>query len=219
MEDYGSFMHEGEKPLPLIPQLPDAVKFVSLKGKLARQIAHYALHKYDLEFVLETLREINSASSEVVTRALWHIAIITFIKCFVGGSARIRLDEKRIFKGTAMQVFRYFDALRNKHVVHDENSYTQCIPCAALNDGGKSFKIEKIIAVASEGVTLEQANFANLELAAAQALHWVIAKFDELCVAQTAELEKETMEHLRSLPDVTFSLPDIAQIEKRRITP
>jgi|SoiMethySBSTD1v2_1073268.scaffolds.fasta_scaffold1837861_1 hypothetical protein len=70
MEDYGTFLHKGEMALTSIPDLPDAVKFVRLDGKLARQIAHYALHKTDLEFVMESLNQINLASSDHIRDAL-----------------------------------------------------------------------------------------------------------------------------------------------------
>lgn len=193
------------------------MKFVRLDGKIPRQIAHYALHRNDLSFVLDALHQINEATSETVRRSLWHISIVTFVKCFVGGTARIRLDECRIYNDPkGIEVFNYFKTLRNKHVVHDENSYTQCIPCAALNDGNKSFKIEKIVAASAEGVTLNQANYSNLELLSKQALDWVTAKFDELCEALSAKLELETMQHLRSLPNAMLLLPDVTQITLRR---
>jgi hypothetical protein len=115
-----------------------------------------------------------------------------------------------------MAVFRYFKDLRDKHFVHDENSYTQCTPAAALNDGQKDFKIEKILAVKATGVTLDQANFANLELATKQSLEWVIKNFDDLCVKLTAELEKETMEELLKKPNVTLKVPNIAEVGVRK---
>lgn len=218
MDEYGKILHLGDMPLTKVEGLPDAKRFVKLDGHLAKQIAHLALHKWDLEFVLEALQQINTTENELVKEALWEIAIIRFIKCFVGGSGRIQLDAHAILSKTrgAMAVFRYFKDLRDKHFVHDENSYTQCTPAAALNDGQKDFKIEKILAVEATGVTLDQANFANLELATKQSLEWVIKKFDDLCVKLAAELEKETMEELLKKPNVTLKVPNIAEVGVRK---
>lgn len=218
MEDLGKSLHEGDTPITEVNGLPDAVKFVRIDGPIARQIAHYALHKYDLEFVLESLKQINLTSSDSVKTALWEIAIVKFIKCFSGSSARIQLDEKLVYRDRtgAMEAFDYFKNLRNKHVVHDENSYTQSIPAAALNDGKKDFKIEKIVAIGARGITLDQANYANLELLTLDALDWVRTKFDDLCVRMTSELEKESLETLNKLPAITLKTPGITEIDKRR---
>src|SRR4029077_7477247 len=132
--------------------------------------------------------------------------------------ARIQLDEKAILANEpdAIAVFKFFKDIRNKHFVHDENSYTKCTPTAALNDGQKAFKIEKIVAVSSTGITLDQPSYANLELAARQSLEWVVAKFDALCAKLTTELEKETMEELLKRPKVMIRPPDIVEIGTRR---
>jgi len=100
------------------------------------------------------------------------VAIVKFVKCFVGGSARIQLDEKVVFQNKigALRVFNYFKDLRNKHFVHHENSYTQSVPTATLNNGRKDFKIERIVAISAVGITLDQANYANLLLAATDSL-------------------------------------------------
>lgn len=222
MGNYGAIvLPAADTPLTSVDGLPDAKHFVELKGHLPKQIAHLALHKTDLDFVLEMLRQINVVEGQIVKEALWELAIIRFIKCFVGGSARIQLDENTILanKPGAMAVFRFFKDIRNKHFVHDENSYTQCTPAAALNDGQKAFKIEKIVAVGTKGITLDQPSYENLELAARQSLEWVVAKFDALCDKLTIELEKETMEELLKRPNVMIRSPDIVEIGTRRENP
>jgi hypothetical protein len=151
MDEYGTIVLPAtDTPLTHVDGLPDATHFVELTGHLPKQIAHLALHKADLEFVLELLRQINKVEDEVVKEALWELAIIRFIKCFVGGSARIQLDENTILAKTpgAMTVFEFFKNIRNKHFVHDENSYTQCTPVAALNDGQKAIKSRKLLRLA-----------------------------------------------------------------------
>ena len=222
MDEYETIvLPAADTALTLIEGLPDAAHFIELEGHLAKQIAHLALHKEDLDFVLDLLRQINAVEDQVVKEALWELAIIRFIKCFVGGSARIQLDESTIMAKTpgAMAVFRFFKDLRNKHFGHDENSYTQCTPIAALNDGQKTFKIEKIVTVNARGITLDQPSYANLELAAKQSLEWVIAKFDALCAQLTVELEKDTMENLLKRPKIMIRSPEVVEIGARRKNP
>jgi hypothetical protein len=141
-----------------------------------------------------------------------------FIKCFTGNSARIRLNENEIYKGEALgkQAFDYFKKLRDKHVVHDENAYTQCIPMAAINAGNKSYKVEKILTISIIGETLEQGNYQNLHQLATVALRWVEKKYDELCDLITNELEAVPYLALRERPAARYTVPDVGQLGKKR---
>ena len=77
-------------------------------------------------------------------------------------------------------MFDYFKNLRNKHFIHDENSYAQSLPGAVLNKGNKPFKIEKIICVNTVAETLEQENYSNLQLLIEKARDWVDKEFEAL---------------------------------------
>ena len=109
MQLYGKHIHEGDFSLSSLPTLPSAVKFVSIEGHEDRQLSDLALHRHDLSFVTDCLRELNATSSDFLRSALWQLAVITFIKCFVGSSARIQLDASAIFGKTsgAMEAYRY----------------------------------------------------------------------------------------------------------------
>jgi hypothetical protein len=147
---------------------PDAVKAVQIDGREARRLADLALHKSDLEFAIQCLDAINLTHETfwVIREALWRSAIIHFIKCFGNSRARSQLSADKIFKGdtVGIDVFGYFLNLRNKHFIHDENSYAQSIPGALLNKGDKKFKIEKIVCFSAIAETLEQNNYDNLVL-------------------------------------------------------
>ncbi len=104
---------------------PDAIKLVRLDGHKARQVAHYALHRSDFQFALHCLDSINAAANPVMQEALWQSAIVHFIKCFKGASARTTsLDRRVIFKhnAPALAAFKYFDDLRDKHTIHNFNN-------------------------------------------------------------------------------------------------
>src|ERR1700730_1865336 len=128
-----------------IEGLPDAVIVVCLEGPKAKQMAHMALHRKDLRFALNSLDAINRVpvSDDIIREALWRSALVSFSKCFVGGSARMPLVKTHVYvnEPTGKIVFDYFKNLRDKHVIHDENAYSHCLPAAALNDGTKPFMV------------------------------------------------------------------------------
>src|SRR5258708_32416696 len=118
MDEYGKILHLGDMPLTKVEGLPDAKQFVKLDGHLAKQIAHLALHEWDLEFVLEALQQINTTENEPVKEVLCQIAITRFIKGFARGSGRLQLDAHPILSRTrgAMAAFRYFNDRLHKHL-------------------------------------------------------------------------------------------------------
>jgi len=117
---------------------PDAVKVIAVEGWRSKRLADLALHKDDLEFADSCLDAINVSPEEpfVIREALWRSAIVHFMKCFGDSGARFQLSSVKILNGELPEVsmaFEYFKDLRNKHFVHDENSYAQSLPGAILN--------------------------------------------------------------------------------------
>ena len=203
-----------------IEGFPDAVAVVALVGPKSRRLADLALHEADLAFANECLDCINHVPEEPhsIREGLWRSAIIHYMKCF-GTSARFQLAAESIYKKEspqALENYRYFKALRNKHFVHDENSYAQGNPGAILNDGTKPYKVEKIVCSIVLAETLEQDAYANLKLLISHALVWVIAEFDALCIQLTAELEAKSYEDLASMPTLTTDSPKLEEITTNR---
>jgi hypothetical protein len=203
-----------------IEGFPDAVKVIRVEGWKAKQLADLALHKWDLEFAAECLNNINRVPKEprVVSQALWRAAVVHFMKCFGRSHARYQLDARKIFRGnaSALAAFAYFEDLRDKHFVHDENSYCQAIPGAILNNGTKPYKIEKVVCLDLVAETLEQDNYSNLYLLIKTTLLWITDKFDAICSALTAELEAESYEDLLAREAIDYKLPTIDEVGKRR---
>lgn len=199
---------------------PDAVKVIAIEGNVAKRLADLSLHNADLKFSNECLDAINIAPQQslVIREALWRSAIIHYFKCF-GNGVRFQLVAKTVYKGEpleAMMAFEYFKGLRNKHMVHDENSYAQSIPGAILNNGTKSYSIEKIMCFTAFGNTLDQNNFSNLKLLVQKAQKWVIREFDVLCDRLTAELEKESYECLLAKKEIKYRVPVVDEVGKKR---
>lgn len=207
-----------------IEGFPDAVKVIALEGPRAKRLADLALHKNDLEFADSCLDAINLAPEEpsVFREALWRSAIVHFMKCFGDSGARFQLLATKVLKGAppeAFMAFEYFKQLRNKHFVHDENSYAQSLPGAILNSGMKTYKIEKIVAFAAFALTLGQDNYGNLKLLIHRSRSWIAAEFDDLCDSLTAELERESYETLLQKESLTLRAPTGDEIHNNRYAP
>lgn len=207
-----------------IEGFPDAVKVLRIEGPRAKRLSDLALHKADLDFAESCLDAINLTAEEpyVIREALWRSSIVHVLKCFGDSGARFQLSAKKMLKGEpleAMMAFDYFKGLRNKHLVHDENSYAQSIPGAILNKINKGYKIEKIVCFSAIAGTLSQENYSNLKLLIQKSRSWVITEFDKLCEALTKELEKEPYDKLFAKPSINYRVPKIDEIHKKRNTP
>ena len=207
-----------------IEGFPDAVKVVRLDGARARRLADLALHKADLDFAHACLREINDVPPEpsVAREALWRSAILHVFKCFGDSTARFQLAPRKVLKHEppeALVVFEYFKNLRNKHLVHDENSYAQGAPGAVLNGGDKPHKVEKIVCSVTRSQTLQQESYANLVLLVNRTQAWVIAEFDTLCIQLTDELEKKSYAELLAKEPLSFRPSSVHDVGTTRNAP
>lgn len=203
---------------------PDGVKVIALEGGRAKRLADLALHKSDLQFANHCLEAINSTpeNPNILREALWRSAIVHFFKCFGDSGCRFQISADTVLKGegsTAMLVFKYFKSLRNKHLVHDENSYSQSLPGAILNNGSKDYKIEKIVCFATNAVTLMPENYSNLKLLIDKGLMWVEKEFDVLCDSLTTELESLGYDDLMARAPMRFQVPEEDDLHRRRLAP
>jgi len=201
---------------------PDASKVVQIKGQEAKRLASMSLHKEDLDFAESCLDAINLMEGDRVNirQALWRSAVVNYFKCF-DGSSKARtypLDKGKIFRSDPVgrEVHEYFKNLRNKHFVHDENPFSQCLPGAVLTRGDKPYKVEKIVCLNVLSETLTQENFSNLKLLVGKSLEWVVAEFDRICDRITKELEKESYETLLEREGITFVVPSVSDATRNR---
>ena len=191
-----------------IDGFPDAAKLIAISPLvkyLPQQLADMILHHADLRFAKECLEAISSpaADSPLVAEALWRSAIVHYCKCFgEHGSARARLPYSKFLPaGLPRDIHKYFMDLRNKHLVHDVNAWTQATPMAVVGPAGKVDKIEEVICTKITGETRNTANIRNLESLIAAALPWVESRVDDLCARIKAELEGQPYNTLLAQPE------------------
>lgn len=219
MEEFG-ITHQPGRGLH-IEGFPDAVKFIRLSGELADRAADLSLHRGDIEFAMRCLDGINAVTGldHWLKEGLWRSAVVHTFKCFDSTSkSRSPLDREVVFGGDPLknEVFAYFKHLRNKHLVHDENAYSQSLPGAVLNGPGHAAKIARIITVGMASGTLEESNYSNLRLLCEEALAWVQAEYESVCAKLAAALESVPHADLLKMDEVTFTVPTPDQIGDRR---
>ena len=93
--------------------------------------------------------------------------------------------------------------MRNKHVVHDENAWTQATPMAVIAAAGTQRKIEEVVCTNITAQTREPINVSNLTSLVDCTLSWVESRIDSLCEEIKIELEKYPYEVLLAQPEPT----------------
>jgi hypothetical protein len=143
------------------------------------------------------------------------------MKCFGSSASRSSLPEKKILKGRppeAAMVFEYFKNLRHKFIVHDENAWSQAIPCACLNDGTKEHKVEGIVCLGLIGDTLDPTNYRNLKMLVDTALTWTANQFDVVRDQLKGELEKVPYGDLIRRESPRYRAPEWNEVSNKRGT-
>lgn len=203
-----------------IEGFPDAVKVIAVHGQLAMQLADLALHRADLIRADEYLNGINLVQEEFLREGLMVAALVRFCKCFGENRARttVRLDAKAIFGAhkDGWDTYNFFNKVRNKHVVHDENSFSQASVGAALTKRGAPYKIEKVFSFAVNSDLVTQEFFSNLELLIKIAQKWVDAEIERINREVTRELELESYETLLARDALQLMPADLTKFGEKR---
>lgn len=175
---------------------PDAERLVRLDPGDEKAMADLHLHRVDLDRTqrcLECLFE--GPVEELVAEALWTTALVGFFKCFMHSASREKLVFEDVYAGQediVRVVFDYLKALRNKHVVHDENAWNDALPGAVVNKEGVEPKIAQVVCTTIVGSHMEDGNLSNLKKLNELALAYTEARVDELGDQITARLEQLT---------------------------
>jgi hypothetical protein len=137
----------------------DALKQAQLSGPIAQHVEALSLHHFDISFC-ERILDVHHAKFvhdySDLSLALWIAVVTKFMSCFQTSKARAKLDPRTVYgsDSTAFQNFELIKALRNKHVVHDQNSHYGATAFAWLEPNGDVRGVGPMIAVARIDPTL-----------------------------------------------------------------
>jgi hypothetical protein len=204
-----------------IQDYPDAVALKQIDDRVARRLQAMTLHQADLSFCQQALAEIerlDHSQQTLLAEALWISSIARYFKCFGKNKARTQLSPKKILRDLpgAESVFDYFEDLRNKHIIHDENPYSQAFTGIVLNGREAKYKVADIVAIAFSAFTVNDDHLLQLRQLVDVTSAWVTAKREELHTLLGKTYEQKSYDELLALPEITFSAPDSGQVDKQR---
>lgn len=204
-----------------IEDYPEAIALKRIDTPIARQLQAVTLHQFDLVFCRDALAEIarlNMAENATVVEGLWVAAIARYFKCFGSNKSRSQLSLQKIFKSHpgAEVVFAYFQDLRDKHIIHDENPFTQAFAGVAVNGLEAQYKVADIITLAFNAFTVDDAHLTQLAQLVDVSLTWVNEKRDELHNHLARDYEQWSHEKLLGLPDIQYIAPTADAVGVKR---
>jgi hypothetical protein len=195
----------------IVHDFEDAARLVRLDGNMAKRLGDLYLHCHDLTFARRCLESIDLVDPPLAKEALWRSAIVHWGKCF-GSDSRFQLSIKMYEAGIQRDVFEYFKALRNKHIVHDDNAYHQAIPVGVIAAPGGINNVEEVICLDIRGDTLGPENFGNLRLLITTALDWTTKEIDKQANVLKESLEMRPRTELLAMPIPTWTAPTAADV-------
>ena len=196
----------------------DALKQAQLSGPIARRVEALGLHHFDISFCRRILEEHHAKFLQDysdLSLALWIAVVTKFMSCFQRSKARSPLDPRKVYgpNSTAFRDFELLMALRNKHVVHDENSHYKATAFAWLEPNGDVREVGPMIAIARIDPTLVTM-IRNLVKAAQDYIH---VAMEDAGKALLAAVQAMSPEERATLPKgIRFDFPSTDDIKKTR---
>ena len=95
----------------------------------------YFLHKDDFEKSVNFLMCVSADKPGIINKALFITALNYYLKCFKYSKSRIKIDiDDFCGNGTWQKTdLAYFEALRDRHYMHDENGMTEVTAFLLVN--------------------------------------------------------------------------------------
>ena len=120
------FEIRGDFPNDLTPiAIPDSCK-------LKRRFASFFLHKRDIEKGMSFLRCISMDKHEAINEGLFIAGLNAFIKCFKS-DVRAQVSDSIFTNDETKKLYTFFNSMRNKHFMHDENGMLQTLDFLLVN--------------------------------------------------------------------------------------
>lgn len=198
---------------------PDAVAVVEIEHEKTHYLKSLSLHKADLSIALTALEYFEQHNEEKnLSEIIWYTAVARYFKCFKKSKSRQKLSYEFLFKNEpdAIPVFKYFEALRDKHLLHDENAYSQCHIGAIINRPDHPYKIGDIVSFTLNMETCDEQHFASFHKLVLFTYNWVLNECESIHYEISRSLEAKPYQSLINMKHLTFTAPSTEDIHKNR---
>jgi hypothetical protein len=170
-----------------------------------------------MSFCARILKEYEASFIEYndLSIALWIAVVTKFISCFQYSAAREKLDRSEVYGSDpkALADFKLVSALRDKHIVHDENSHYGAEAFAWLEQDGDVRLVGPMIYVTRIDPTVVAAMRGLVE----RALGYLQNAIGDAGEALLAEVQAMPPEARAALPkSIHFPLPTDGDIYRNR---
>lgn len=213
-----SGIHRTENGLH-IEGYPTAEKVGHIDFEQAIELADFRAHQSDLKFAQEAtafLIDWDRDTSTVLAKSAFIAAIVKFVGCFKA-SVRRPLVANDIYGQSedALRVFKYFDNLRNKHVVHDVNNYTQSQTGLIINPTSTEPRVIKAFSFVTN-FAIDEEHTQQLRQLIDVALDHV-AEAAERKAQEVVEIGRQMSDkEIDALPSLQFKASAARDIKRRR---
>lgn len=195
---------------------PNAQRIVKMpKEPFGKQLADLRLHQSDLIFCEQAIQKYRSfikTPENTLDIDVYLTAILAkYFICFKKSKGRESLNKINIFSNNhmALQAFDYFESLRDKHIIHDENPLNLSITSIILGENNKVIDVFSLMISAHFG---EDPGAENLHNLIVDTLKYVNFEIDK-CLSKCFEwLNTISTEELKNYPDLKTDWPDTSQV-------
>jgi len=214
-----------------IDAFANSAKIVALKGRFAKRLADLTLHLKDLQFAESCLKDLARVheqakkdgtveQNKVIIEALWRSATVSFFKCFGSSGARGSISEKKVLRDQPImrRFFKDMKHIRDKNIVHDENSMAVAMPGAIINEPGAQYRVEKIFSFTAIAGSLSPHNYYHLMELVRLSSAWVRSELDELTVTIIKDLQTKSDAELMAMEDLRVKIAKAKEVAQTRET-
>jgi hypothetical protein len=201
---------------------PQAVAVKSIDHPNARQLEAMTLHEADLLVAQASIHACAATAKDtnpLIAEGLWTGALVRYFKCFGQSESRSKLSIHKILRGVpveAMEAFAYFEHLRNKNIVHDENAFSQSNIGVIVNAPGEPWKVADVVSLSIHRATFGDEHLSSFLRLIEHTLAWVQEKRVKLHDLLGKHYELMTHDELMDLPSVEYRVPVASDVGKAR---